>query len=120
VVTGLLLLLAGCADLQQPEVDRVAAAFAAPDADPPARCALLAPVTLAALEHDESTPCTEAIAQLELPGGALVSTAVWGDNAQVRLTADTLFLTRTDAGWRVAAAGCVPHGDAPYLCRLEG
>jgi hypothetical protein len=44
---------------------------------------------------------------------------VWGDNAQVRLTGDTLFLTRTDAGWKVAAAGCVPQGEAPYLCRLE-
>ncbi len=33
-----------------------------------------------------------------------------GDNAQVRLTSDTLFLTRTDAGWKVAAAGCVPAG----------
>jgi hypothetical protein len=35
------------------------------------------------------------------------------------LTGDTLFLTRTAAGWKVAAAGCTPQGEAPYLCRLE-
>ena len=83
------------------------------------RCALLAPATVAALEHDESAPCADALGQLDLPGGQVVSSAVWGDNAQVRLTGDTLFLTRTAAGWKVAAAGCTPQGEAPYLCRLE-
>jgi hypothetical protein len=108
---------AGCAGLQQPEVERVAAAFTqSPAVD---RCALLAPATVAALEHDESAPCADALGQLDLPGGQLVSSAVWGENAQVRLTGDTLFLTRTAAGWKVAAAGCTPHGEAPYLCRLE-
>jgi hypothetical protein len=107
----------GCAGLQQPEVERVAAAFTqSPAVD---RCALLAPATVAALEHDESAPCADALGQLDLPGGQLVSSAVWGENAQVRLTGDTLFLTRTAAGWKVAAAGCTPHGEAPYLCRLE-
>jgi hypothetical protein len=107
----------GCADLQQPEVEQVAAAFTRSGADD--RCALLAPATLAALEHDESAPCPDALGQVDLPGGQVVSSAVWGDNAQVQLTGDTLFLTRTDAGWKVAAAGCVPRGEAPYLCRLE-
>jgi hypothetical protein len=107
----------GCAGLQQPEVERVAAAFTESGAVD--RCALLAPATVAALEHDESAPCAEALEQLDLSGGQLVSSAVWGENAQVRLTGDTLFLTRTDTGWKVAAAGCTPHGEAPYLCRLE-
>jgi hypothetical protein len=108
---------AGCAGLQQPEVEQVAAAFTESGAVD--RCVLLAPATVAALEHDESAPCAEALGQLDLPGGQLVSSAVWGENAQVRLTGDTLFLTRTDTGWKVAAAGCTPHGEAPYLCRLD-
>jgi hypothetical protein len=110
-------LMGGCAGLQQPEVERVAATFSQSGAAD--RCSLLATATVTALEHDESAPCPDALGQLELPGGQVVSSAVWGDNAQVRLTADTLFLTRTDAGWKVAAAGCRPQGDAPYLCRLE-
>jgi hypothetical protein len=108
---------AGCAGLQQPEVERVAAAFT--ESGAVQGCALLAPATLAALEHDESAPCAQALGQLDLPGGQLVSSAVWGENAQVRLTGDTLFLTRTAAGWKVAAAGCTPRGEAPYLCRLQ-
>ena len=109
---------AGCADARQPDVRRVAAAFeASPDAAQ--RCALIAPATVAALEHDENAPCAQALGEVELPGGDVVSAEVWGDRAQVRLTGDTLFLTRTGAGWRVAAAGCSPNGDAPYLCRLE-
>jgi hypothetical protein len=108
---------AGCAGLQQPEVEQVAAAFTESGAVD--RCVLLAPATVAALEHDESAPCADALGQLDLPGGQVVSSAVWGENAQVRLTGDTLFLTRTAAGWKVAAAGCTPQGEAPYLCRLE-
>jgi hypothetical protein len=112
-------LVTGCANVQQPEVERVASSFAHSGAEPAARCALLAPATAATLENDESAPCVQALEQLPLPGGPVVSSAVWGDNAQVRLTDDTLFLTRTDAGWKVAAAGCRAQGDGPYLCRLE-
>lgn len=116
-VTVVTMAVSGCAELQQPEVEQVAAAFTRSGAVD--RCALLAPATVAALEYDESAPCADALGQMDLPGGQVVSSAVWGDNAQVRLTGDTLFLTRTDAGWKVAAAGCVPRGEAPYLCRLE-
>ena len=45
---------------------------------------------------------------------------MWGGTAQVRTSADTLFLTRTGQGWRIAAAGCTPQGEAPYQCRVEG
>ena len=45
--------LAGCAAVEQPTVEQVVAAFAA--ADPAARCALLAPGTLAGLERSTST-----------------------------------------------------------------
>jgi hypothetical protein len=82
---------------------------------------MLVPATLAALESDGSISCAEAMGRLELTdGGSVVAASVWGDDAQVRLGGDTVFLTRTSAGWRIAAAGCRPRGDAPYDCRLEG
>jgi hypothetical protein len=123
-VVGLALLgTAGCADLQQPEVQQVALAFTRPGADPADRCALLAPATITSLEHDESQPCPAALGQLpdQLPlsAGPVQSAAVWGDNAQVRLPGDTLFLTLTDQGWKVTAAGCTAQEEGPYQCRLE-
>jgi hypothetical protein len=120
LAAALIPFLVGCANLQQPDVEQVATAFSRPGADPAARCALLAPATVIALEHDESSGCAQALDQLAPPGGGPVqSTAVWGDNAQVRLTDDTLFLNRTEQGWKITAAGCRSQGDAPYLCRLE-
>ncbi|MCU1660391.1 MAG: hypothetical protein QOI36_4020 [Pseudonocardiales bacterium] len=111
-------LLAGCADLEQPVVEQVASTFAA--ADPSTRCAMLAPATVAVVEAARSESCVQAMAQLSLPEGAVVSSTVWGDNAQVQLVGDTVFLTRTSTGWKVTAAGCRSRGDAPYVCRLEG
>src|SRR5215218_3514599 len=99
----------GCADLQQPEVEQVAAAFTR--SGPVDRCALLAPATVAALEYDESAPCADALGQVDLPGGQVVSSAVWGDSAQLWLTVEELFMTPPYAGWKVAAAGCVPQGE---------
>jgi hypothetical protein len=110
--------LTGCAGLQQPEVEQVATTFA--NGDPPTRCKLLAPATLSAIEVEEASACGTSVGALAPPGGRVVHTEVWGDAAQVRLTDDTLFLIRTGAGWRVAAAGCTPNGSAPYHCRVEG
>jgi hypothetical protein len=111
-------LLAGCAGMEQPDVERVAADFAT--GDPAVRCELLAPAALAALEADDSAPCTATVGRLAPSGGEVQQTTVWGDEAQVRLTDDTLFLTRTGAGWKVVAAGCTRGGELPYKCRLEG
>jgi hypothetical protein len=119
-VVGLTALLAGCASTQQPEVEKVASTFEDPSADAEARCDLLAPATLAAFEKDQTAPCTDAVQQLSLDGGAVTSVEVWGGDAQVRMDGDTLFLTETRAGWRVAAAGCTSRGDAPYDCEVEG
>ena len=120
LVVGLTALLAGCASTQQPEVEKVASTFEDPSADAEARCDLLAPATLAAFEKDQTAPCTDAVQQLSLDGGAVTSVEVWGGEAQVRMDGDTLFLTETRAGWRVAAAGCTSRGDAPYDCEVEG
>ena len=120
LVVGLTALLAGCASTQQPEVEKVASTFDDPSADAEARCDLLAPATLAAFEKDQTAPCTDAVQQLSLDGGAVTSVDVWGGEAQVRMDGDTLFLTESEAGWRVAAAGCTSRGDAPYDCEVEG
>jgi hypothetical protein len=110
--------LAGCSAMQLPDVERVAVEFAT--GDPATRCALLAPATRSAVEHDEAAACAAVVGELAPPGGDVQDVQVWGDEAQVRLGADTLFLTRTGLGWKVTAAGCTPNGEAPYACRLEG
>jgi hypothetical protein len=119
-VLGLaVLLVTGCASTQQPEVQRVATAFEDSGGDPQARCDLLTPKALAALEKSESQACADAIGQVPLKGGDVRSVQVWGGDAQVRLSGDTLFLTETHAGWKVAAAACRPNTDAPYDCEVQ-
>jgi hypothetical protein len=83
-------------------------------------CELLAPATRSLLEYQESQPCPQAIAQRKLTSGALQGVEVWGGEAQARTNTDTWFLTRTGQGWRVAAAGCVAQGTAPYTCKVNG
>jgi hypothetical protein len=117
VVVAAALALCGCADPEQQQVEQVASAFAA--ADPSDRCQMLAPATVATVEAQSGRPCAQATAQLELPRGAVQSSTVWGDQAQVHLVGDTVFLTETGNGWKVTAAGCRSRGDAPYACRVE-
>ena len=114
------LMLTGCASAQEPEVTRVATAFENPSGNPEARCDLLAPATLKAFEKDQTSSCSDAVAQLSLDGGTVTSVEVWGGDAQVRMSGDTVFLTETHAGWRITAASCRSQGDAPYDCEVEG
>jgi hypothetical protein len=119
LVLGLVLAtVGGCTNADEPAVREVAASFGGADAD--GRCRLLAPTTVTALERDESSSCSEAIGQLSVGSGEVVSVQVWGPDALVRLTDDTLFLTRGDTGWQVSAAACAPDGDGRYVCQLEG
>ena len=84
-------------------------------------CELLAPATRAMVEYQQSGPCPQAMQQDGLAPGAVLQVEVWGGEAQARTSSDTLFLTRTARGWRVAAAGCVaPADDAPYACKVSG
>jgi hypothetical protein len=106
----------GCSSADEPAVRGAASSFATGDA--PTRCGLLADTTLASLQQEG--PCPEAIAALPLGRGQVVAVEVWGEDALVRLTDDTLFLTRTDTGWRVSAAACQPMSEGPYECQLEG
>jgi hypothetical protein len=120
LAVGALLSLSGCAGLQRSEVERVATSFEDRDGDPAARCDLLMPTTRAAVEEQEQAPCAEAIDALPLPGGEVREVHIWGDEAQVRLEGDTLFLSETSSGWRVAAAACSPQPNQPYDCEVEG
>ena len=119
-LAGACLVLTGCSSMQQPEVEQAATTFEDPGADPETRCDLLAPATLAAFEKDESSSCAEAIEQVPLGGGEVESVEIWGGDAQVRLSGDTVFLTETRAGWRITAASCQSRGEAPYDCEVEG
>jgi hypothetical protein len=115
------LMLSGCGSLDADAVENVASTFADGGTDAATRCGLLAPKTLDALVEDEGAACEDAIGDVPVGTGALTSVEVWGEEAQVKLADDTLFLTRTFAGWRVMAAACTPQGaEQPYDCRLEG
>lgn len=111
-------LLAGCGGLADDEVAQVAEDFAGSDGA--GRCELLASGALAALVEEESTACEDAIEEVPLGSGKVLTVAVWGEEAQARLSDDTLFLTRTPDGWRITAAACTPRGeDLSYQCQVE-
>ncbi|MEU8354913.1 hypothetical protein AB0C27_02770 [Nonomuraea sp. NPDC048882] len=84
-----------------------------------AACAMLTRETADRLPARGQT-CADALRELGLgPGGGVTSVSVWGDEAQVRLRGDTLFLRRFTDGWRISAAGCSPVRDLPYECEVE-
>ncbi|MFI0417244.1 hypothetical protein [Spongiactinospora sp. 9N601] len=84
-----------------------------------AACALLAPEAAESLAEEEGG-CASAVLRLGLPGGGTVrQVSVWGDEAQVRLTTDTVFLHRFARGWLVRGAGCRPDPPGPYDCEVE-
>jgi hypothetical protein len=112
------LALAGCAAAEEPEVERVATTFEDSSRDAAQRCALLVPRALERLEEQTQAPCEQAIADLPLEGGPVEAVEVWGGDAQVRLGGDTVFLSRTSSGWRIAAALCAPQPEGPYDCEV--
>ncbi len=120
VAGALALLVSGCSSTERPEVERVATEFEDSSGDPAARCDLLMPQTLEQVEEEAGAPCTDAIGDLPLDGGDVSDVHVWGGNAQVRMAGDTVFLNRTPAGWRIAAAICSPRPERPYDCEVEG
>ena len=84
-------------------------------------CTLLAPDTAAEVEQSNGKSCPEAILDEDLPApGAVTRTEVYGQQAQVRLSGDTVFLGAFADGWRVVAAGCTPRGERPYDCIVQG
>ncbi|MBG0817722.1 hypothetical protein [Planomonospora sp. ID82291] len=112
---------AGCASADRVPARHAAEAFyAAVSAGQGGRaCALLTPEAAEGLRTGGQR-CEQAVLDLDLPGGAPGAAEVWGDEARVRLTRDTVFLHRFARGWLVRAAGCRPRGALPYSCEVEG
>jgi hypothetical protein len=116
---ALALLVSGCSSAESPEVERVATQFEDASGDAQARCDLLMPQTLKQLEEQLKKSCAEGIGDVPLQGGDIVDVQVWGGDALVRLSGDTVFLSKAATGWRVAAAVCTPQAEGPYDCEVE-
>jgi hypothetical protein len=121
---AVLLALSGCAGQGNAEADNVKAAAdqfvgSLPTATATA-CGLLAPETRRALEESEGS-CVDALpGSTDAAHGAVRSVEVYGKDAVVHLSTDTLFLARFPQGWRVTAAGCTRQLERPYDCKVRG
>lgn len=83
-------------------------------------CSLLAPQAVRRITALRPEGCAQALPTLGLPADRPDAVEVWSDTAQIRTRGDTLFLREFAEGWRVVGAGCVPHGDEPYECKVDG
>jgi hypothetical protein len=66
--------------------------------------------------------CAEVVTDLGVSPGRVTRGQVSGIGAKVEVAGgQSFFLELTRAGWRIAAAGCVPKtGDEPFDCDAEG
>ena len=116
------LVLAGCTPAAQSDVRTTAQRFqtAVRDHDGQAACALLSDQARSSLTTISGRPCPAALAALRLPGDHPTTIQVWGNNAQARLTAGTLFLAEFPSGWKITGAGCKPQpANQPYSCAVR-
>ncbi|MFD0887415.1 hypothetical protein ACFQ08_22965 [Streptosporangium algeriense] len=120
IALALTLGLAGCASEGKSAAERTVERFyaAVRDHDGQRACVLLAPEAAEGLRTGGES-CSNTVLGLDLPGGQVRETVVWGDEAQVRLTHDTVFLHRFPLGWMIRAAGCRPRGYLPYSCEVK-
>lgn len=84
-------------------------------------CGLLAPQTRHELEATAGKPCPRAVLEESVPHargrGHLER---FGNQAQVDLVGDTVFLSEFRNGWRIVALMCTPRGAQPYDCQVKG
>jgi hypothetical protein len=123
LASAAVLLTVGACGADDAAVRQTASAFGAAVAggDFTRACALLAPATRATIEYQQSAACPQVLRQANVAPGTVGQIEVWGGEAQARTSSDTWFLTRTNAGWRVAAVGCVEQEpDTPYVCKVSG
>lgn len=115
------LLLAGCAGSQDAAAGSAAQDLldAVRDGDGAAACAALAAPTREELEQTSGKACPAAVLEEDLSGGTGdVRVQVFDSMAQVRVGAETLFLSRFDRTWLVVAAACTAVPREPYDCRI--
>jgi hypothetical protein len=90
-------------------------------ADGTRACAALAPQTRQELQQSAKTSCRKAFFEERLsPAGTVREVQVYGRQARVVLSTDTLFLSVFPAGWKITAAGCAPRAHQPYQCQIKG
>jgi ketosteroid isomerase-like protein len=85
-------------------------------------CAQLSPDAVSELMSAEESPCPRAVLELKLSGVRARGGEAYVTTARVEMDrGDRVFLDKTRAGWRVAAAGCKtqPGEEAPDDCELE-
>ena len=110
--------LTACSAADEDAPRSAAQAFVNGLSGPPAGvCAMLAPRAVDALGPSGCGPGT---AVASLPREPVESVSVWGDEAQARTRADTLFLHDFSTGWRVTGAGCHPRNEQVYDCSVGG
>ncbi|MCW2504931.1 MAG: hypothetical protein JWO79_3215 [Actinomycetia bacterium] len=117
--------LSGCGAARGPQDAAVVAAthFAAAVSqhDGAAACGLLGEAPRTELEKSAGKPCAQAITGEDLPGlGRIAKVETWGEQAQVRGSSDTVFLSHLTGHWLVMAAGCTPRPGDPYDCIVTG
>jgi hypothetical protein len=123
-LAGGLLVLTGCSgqgNAENHNAEAAALAFASSArTSPTSACDLLAPDTRKELESTDG-PCDSSLPQQAAAGGGTVrEVQVYGKDAIVHLSTDTVFLARFKDGWRVTAAACTSQGDRPYDCKIKG
>jgi hypothetical protein len=87
-------------------------------------CGDLSTDTRKALESREQTDCRDAVGELQLEPGVTDRVQVYVTNAKVDLASgQSMFLSRTQEGWRLSAVGCEPEAgqpaERPFDCELE-
>ena len=114
--------LGGCAAADRPAVERALTRFsvAYQERDGARACSLLASATRRAVAQSSRSPCPAGLLSQRLPRlRRITAVEVYGDQAEVRTVADTVFLARFRDGWKVVAAGCMRRPGRPYDCELE-
>src|SRR4051812_25085963 len=77
VMAAATLLLTGCGNLSSDDVAATARSFAGAEDDPATRCSLLSDQALSALVENEGATCEDALQDLPVGSGDVVSVQVW-------------------------------------------
>lgn len=118
-----LLLASACTPAAEPEARAAAEMFQAAlrARGDNGACQLLSDEARSNLESAAATSCATALPRLKLPPDPVGEVSVWGDDAQVKVGSDALFLAKFSSGWKVTGAGCSFRSeDMPYDCDVEG
>ena len=122
IIIAIAVVLSGCAGADTTGARQSATAFAeaVSAADGQRACALLSDEVSAQLSESAKTSCAQALLTEDLPAPSPVRRAQrYGHQVLVTTGTDTLFLSEFPDGWKIIAAGCVPHTDKPYDCAVS-